>query len=731
MDSITLFTAPYRCKKENNIYPNAVTVTDIETFRAAVSFDHVAAEYSNHHRKTEYFITSDCIMLDVDNDSDNPADWTRAADVQAAFPGVPFYVCYSRNHNKAKDGKSPRPRFHVYFSVDAITDSGEYVQCKNALCAYFPVFDINAIDAARLFYGVENPQVEYFEGNITLADFMKTRQAVTIPAGERNSHMSHFAGCVLKRYGDTDEARGQFNEEAAKCTPLLENSELSAIWTSALGFFNNTVKQNPAYVAPECYTAGLSLKPQDYTDVGQASILAREYGVRLRHSPATNYLVYNGMVWEENSAKARGCLHELTQKQLDELTPALTAAIKANEAAKWDGEIMRNQAEKAHKAALHYQRFILKNRDSHTISGVMREAQTPLEIGIAELDKNAFLLNTPSGEVDLRTGGILQHNPDNYHTKITAIGVSDTGADVWRDFLQVITCGDMELETYLQHIAGQAAVGRVFAENLIIAYGTGRNGKSTFFNTLSRVLGDYSGQISAEILTTGRKTSKNWELADLRGKRLIVAPELEEGTRLDAAFVKKICSTDKIKGEKKYKDPFDFEPSHTVILFTNHLPRIGSTDTGTWRRLIVIPFNAVIEGKNDVKNYADYLLRHAGCAVLSWVIAGAQQYIKAGYRIEPPECVKRAIQQYRDANDWLSNYLSERCEIDEKSRQKSGELYEDYRAYSIASGEYTRSAADFKAAIEGAGYETRKTKNGAFTFGLHITAYTMPLYGEA
>jgi P4 family phage/plasmid primase-like protien len=231
---------------------------------------------------------------------------------------------------------------------------------------------------------------------------------------------------------------------------------------------------------------------------------------------------------------------------------------------------------------------------------------------------------------------------------------------------------------------------------------------------------DYTGQITAETLTTGRKTGKNWEIAGIRGKRLIIAPELEEGTRLDAAFVKKICSTDKITGEKKYKDPFDFEPSHTVALFTNHLPRVGSNDAGTWRRFAVIPFNAVIEGKKDIKNYADYLYRHAGGAILKWIIEGARKFIEAGYRIEPPEVVKKAIEAYRAQNDWLNNYIAERCEIDPKHKQKSGELYGDYRAYCLNTGDYTRSLSDFKAGLEGAGYTTRKTKTGAFVYGLQL-----------
>jgi P4 family phage/plasmid primase-like protien len=463
------------------------------------------------------------------------------------------------------------------------------------------------------------------------------------------------------------------------------------------------------------------LKPSDFTDVGESTVLATEYSAALRHSAATKFIVYDGKVWHENEARARGCLHELTQRQLDEHLPALISAGERLAAAeKNGGKDLIAAAEQEYERAALYQKFIMRCRNSKNISGVMREVQTPLEIDVAELDKDPFLLNTPSGEVDLRTGELLPHNPEHYHTKITAAQPSDVGADEWAAFLKVITCGDKSLENYLQVTSGQEAVGRVYSEIMEILYGTGRNGKSTYTNAKGRVLGDYVGQISAETLTTGRKSGKNYEIAGIRGKRLIIAPELEEGTRLDASFVKKICSTDKITGEKKYKDPFDFEPSHTVALFTNHLPRVGSNDAGTWRRLVVIPFNAVIEGKADIKNYAAYLYNNCGGAILKWIIEGAKKYIAADFHIEPPECVKQAIENYRQQNDWLNNYLAERCEIDPKFAQKSGELYSDYRAYCLNTGDYTRSAPDFKAAIESAGYETKKTKTGAFVYGLRL-----------
>ena len=148
-----------------------------------------------------------------------------------------------------------------------------------------------------------------------------------------------------------------------------------------------------------------------------------------------------------------------------------------------------------------------------------------------------------------------------------------------------------------------AAIGKVYQEHMIIAYGGGANGKSTFWNTIFRVLGTYAGKISADTLTMSCKHNTRPEAAELKGKRLIIASEMEEGVRLNTSMVKQLCSTDEIQAEKKYKDPFHFVPSHTLVLYTNHLPKVGANDDGIWRRLIVIPFNAKITGKSDIKNY--------------------------------------------------------------------------------------------------------------------------------
>lgn len=728
--------------EKNCSYPFSDTITDKDTLIEAVKHDYVCAEYKNSYRSNDNFIGSDCLPADCDNDhSDVPEEWVYPSDVAAAFPGVAFAVHYSRHHMKVKGGKAPRPKFHVFFAIDRITDAKQYSEMKKQINDIFPYFDTNALDAARFFFGTKNPEVEVFDGPMTLTtfladdDFDAKMDDIVIPEGRRNATMSHYAGRILKRYGNTNEAQAYFAEMAACCQPPLEQSELDGIWRSALRFYEK-IKAQEGYIPPELYNQDLRLKPTDYSDVGQAAVLAREYEGKLRYSPSTDFLVYNGRFWEESKPKAQAVAQELTTRQLEE---AETEIKKATDEMMKNGawELLASMGPKKasmafsseqarsfqkYENATTYRNYAIKRRDSKYISAALKETHPMVEIDQRQLDADEFFLNTPSATYDLRIGSSSahEHDPADFITKQTAVDPSDEGMDIWQDALETFFCGDGGLINYVQEIAGLSAIGKVCVEGLIIAYGEGRNGKSTFWNTLSRVLGTYSGNMSADTLTVGCKRNVKPELAEAKGKRLIIAAELEEGMRLNTSNVKQLCSTDEIYAEKKYKDPFSFVPTHTLVLYTNHLPKVGAIDAGTWRRLIVIPFNAKIEGSSDIKNYAEYLFSNAGGAILKWIMDGAKRVIEKDYHIIKPTVVEEATRKYRENNDWLSQFLDECCEVGISLTDKSGEVYNAYRSYCTQVGDYIRSTTDFYTALECAGFERKRNKSTRLILGLQL-----------
>ena len=737
---MTIYDAATVGSRSNCVYPNPVTVTDADTMRQAAAFDHVCAAYKQNYRSVDNFLKADCLPMDCDNDhSDDPDDWLTPFDVAMDFPGVGMVFVYSKSHMKQKGKRGPRPRFHVYFICTETTNSEIYSSWKDRLIADYPYFDDGAKDSARFLFGVKDAVVEVYDGEITIDEFLTDSFAEwdaaqgQIPEGSRNKTMSHYAGRVIKRLGNTEEAHKQFLKEAEKCSPPLDDAELAGIWASAVKFGAKVAAQE-GYIPPEQYNQDFLLMPEDFSDVGQAIVLSREYLDRLRFSPATDYIVFNGSFWEESQPNAQGIAQELTARQLEEAETeiqrcmkemsdngawAMLAAMGAKKAMAAFSEAQRRSFEKYERAET-YRKYAIKRRDTKYISAALKEARPMIQIEQRVLDADEFLLNLPSGTCDLRTGAVREHNAQDYITKQTAVDPSGDGMDVWEDALQTFFQGDADLIRYVQEIVGLAAIGKVYIEALVIAYGEGRNGKSTFWNTIARVLGTYSGNMSADTLTVGCKRNVKPELAEAKGKRMIIAAELEEGMRLNTSNVKQLCSTDEIYAEKKYKAPFSYVPTHTLVLYTNHLPRVGAIDQGTWRRLIVIPFNAKIEGKADIKNYSDFLFKMAGGAVLSWIIEGAKRVIANDYKIVQPKVVQDAIQKYKENNDWLAHFLDDCCEMGDDFEAKSGEFYNAYRSYCLQMGEYTRSTTDFYSALESTGVVRKRTRTGVIIYGLKL-----------
>ena len=737
---MTIYDAATVGSRSNCVYPNPVTVTDADTMRQAAAFDHVCAAYKQNYRSVDNFLKADCLPMDCDNDhSNDPDDWLTPFDVAMDFPGVGMIFVYSRSHMKQKGKRGPRPRFHVYFICTETTNSEIYSSWKDRLIADYPYFDDGAKDSARFLFGVKNAVVEVYDGEITIDEFLADSFAEwdavqgQIPEGSRNKTMSHYAGRIIKRLGNTEEAHKQFLKEAEKCSPPLDDAELAGIWASAVKFGAKVAAQE-GYIPPEQYNQDFLLMPEDFSDVGQAIVLSREYMDRLRFSPATDYIVFNGSFWEESQPNAQGIAQELTARQLEESETAIQrcmkemsengawamlAAMGAKKAMAAFSEAQRRSFEKYERAET-YRKYAIKRRDTKYISAALKEARPMIQIEQRVLDADEFLLNLPSGTCDLRTGAVREHNAQDYITKQTAVDPSGDGMDVWEDALQTFFQGDADLIRYVQEIVGLAAIGKVYIEALVIAYGEGRNGKSTFWNTIARVLGTYSGNMSADTLTVGCKRNVKPELAEAKGKRMIIAAELEEGMRLNTSNVKQLCSTDEIYAEKKYKAPFSYVPTHTLVLYTNHLPRVGAIDQGTWRRLIVIPFNAKIEGKADIKNYSDFLFKMAGGAVLQWIIEGAKRVIASDYKIVQPRVVQDAIQKYKENNDWLAHFLDDCCEVGDDFEAKSGEFYNAYRSYCLQMGEYTRSTTDFYSALESTGVVRKRSRSGVIIYGLKL-----------
>lgn len=319
------------------------------------------------------------------------------------LPDVCFAIVSSRNDGKPKGNRPVRPRFHVYFPVEKIFDAEIYANLKKNIQKKFPFFDENALDAARFIFGNSAEKIIWHEGEITI-DCLFAKQK--IPEGQRNNTLSRFAGRVVKRYGTTEKAHEIFLTQAEKCEPPLDDEELQKIWQSACRFAEKIQTQD-GYISPEIFNSDFqSLKPPDYSDIGQAKAL-EESGI------------------SAEIVKAGG---KNLQKNI-----STSAQIK----------IFEN-----YLSAIAYKNFVMKRRDMKFVISALQAAKPMLEISPLELDKENFLLNCPDGTYDLNFGmaGRREHRAEDFITKITAVSPSDKRKNLWLSAIEKFFCRNFFLQ---------------------------------------------------------------------------------------------------------------------------------------------------------------------------------------------------------------------------------------------------------------------------------------------
>lgn len=460
------------------------------------------------------------------------------------------------------------------------------------------------------------------------------------------------------------------------------------------------------------------VRPGDFSDVGNMDKFLELNEGRLLFTDSRGWLYWNGVCWVADDHRATKNAAKMSDKMLQEAQAAYKRALHAQADAKAeeDKEAMEKTAA-AVKREKAYLDHAMRTRSDRRIKAILELAKHFLAIDPARLDANPEELNTPKGIINLKTGEMRPCDKSALCTKVTACAPGSAGAEMWISFLESVTGGDSSFITYLQMVAGMALFGRVYEEGIVLAYGPGRNGKSTLFNALAAVLGDYAGTLDIAVLTTDRQ-NRGAALATLRGKRLVIAGELEEGKRLSVSTLKQISSTDPITVEEKYRSPETIIPTHTLILYSNHEPRVGSTDDGTWRRIMVAPFKTRIS--RGIPNYGKKLVDEAGPAILAWAIQGAMMFAENGYRLPLPEIVEEATTEYRQRENWLANFLEECCIMEPDARAPAGELYQTYREWAQRSGDYVRRSVEFSDAMAGKGFQKITPKNKRVWIGVRI-----------
>lgn len=302
-------------------------------------------------------------------------------------------------------------------------------------------------------------------------------------------------------------------------------------------------------------------------------------------------------------------------------------------------------------------------------------------------DADPWLLNTPDGAYDLRTGQRRRNAREDYVTKSTAVA-PQPGCKRWLEFLDEVTAGDKDLQGYLQRIAGYCLTGSTQEHALFFLYGVGANGKSVFVDTLRAVFGDYAITSNMEAFTESHNDRHATELARLRGARLVTAGETEEGKQWAESKIKQLTGERKIAARFMRENFFEFTPQFKLLFAGNHKPSLRSVGEDMRRRVNLIPFTVTIpEEKRDPRLLET--LEAVWPGILQWAIDGCVQWQREG--LKPPKAVIEATASYFAEEDALSDWLDERCLLGPSVWTPSGQLFADWRAWADARKEDPRN----------------------------------------
>ena len=436
------------------------------------------------------------------------------------------------------------------------------------------------------------------------------------------------------------------------------------------------------------------------TDLANARRLVRLHGNRLRYChPWRRWLVWNESHWQPDES---GMAERLAKDVADET---------------W-----QEAQECGSEAAL---KWAAMTASSKGIRNLLSLASTEPGVPVSpdELDRDPLLLNCLNGTLDFKTGLLRQPQQSELLTKIAPVEYHpDSTCPLWMRFLDTTFSQNSELISYVQRLSGSYLTGLIRDQVVTIAHGLGDNGKSTFFNALLALLGDDYGMTAPKGLLTGG-ISHSTEMADLRGKRLVVCAETSEKSELDESLVKMLSGGERIRARRCFKDSSEFDPTHKLVMQSNHFPRVTGTDHGIWRRICVLPFLHRIP-KNLKDGELPEKLTHELAGILRWCVEGCLEWLKDG--LQPPHCVIKASEEYRAEQDTVSGFIECDCEDGEDHTVKLSVLHVGLKRYCQSNGiDEVPNEKKLTKELKRRGYVSRSS-NGTWYNGIALKEPVLP-----
>jgi putative DNA primase/helicase len=451
------------------------------------------------------------------------------------------------------------------------------------------------------------------------------------------------------------------------------------------------------------------------TELGNARRLVARFGDQVRYSKAHGgWFQWDGVRWRPDQT---GSIWRLAKDVVRLLGAEAASTI----------------FDRRRQAIL---RWALKSEERKSIAAMIDLAWS--EPGIAlmpdDFDRDPWLLNTPSGTVDLRCGDMRPHDQADLLSKMTSVPFDPAAkCSKWLAALRKSFKENEGLIAYVQRALGYSLTGNAGEHCLFLCYGTGRNGKNTILDTAHAILGDYATVSDPRIFRASNMRDHPAGLADLMGRRFVPTSEIEEGERLAESLVKRVTGDKVIKARFMRQNWFEFPVLFKVWLLCNDKPEIRGRDEGIWSRIRMIPFDVVIEERERIKNYSDILVREEGPGILNWLVEGCLQWQQQGLN-EPKEVVN-AGQAYRSEQDLVKQFVDECCDsfldmphIQPAPRERVHALYDSYVKWCQRSGEKdVLTSRKFGLALTPLGYKPDEGNSVRYRLGLLLKKAETPV----
>ncbi len=467
------------------------------------------------------------------------------------------------------------------------------------------------------------------------------------------------------------------------------------------------------------------------THVANATRLAREYADRLHYVVGRGWILWTGQYWRTDptaeGALASGFVSGLAHAIAREASTLLEQAAQ---------EVDKDRRTALMKLADARLKWAVQSENERVIAAGLKLAKRALLIDHRATNTDPWLFNCENGTLNLRTGKLRDHNPEDLITHISPVTFDpDATCPTWERFLSEVFADDMKMVRFIQRAIGWSLTGVVQERALFFLYGPkGHNGKTTLVEIIRDLLGDYgeaSFGYARKVDVSTFVKSKNQDdnqrkAAMLAGPRFVYSSEVDAEHRLNEQLIKDITGGDTLEGRHLYREPFTFKPAFKPWMYGNHKPEIRGTDDALWSRVKLVEFEVSFADRVDPT--LPETLRTELSGILNWTIKGCLDWQREG--LNPPEKVKAATQQYRLEQDRVAQFINECCVVLPEASIKATELFAAYCRWCAENGHEALTQNKFGAYLTAHDFPSdgNATGRGAIRrgIGLHATQRVAP-----